>query len=102
MYKTAILLALLMSGCSYFTFNATMCEEIASQPNKTVPQECKNYDEKEADKAFDKVVQEKKVSDKDSETISYEIARKIQEEMTYPGQIKVTVIRETRAVNYAK
>jgi len=48
------------------------------------------------------IVGSEKVSDKDSETISYEIARKIQEEMTYPGQIKVTVIRETRAVNYAK
>jgi len=43
-----------------------------------------------------------KVDDKQSETLSYDIARKIQEEMTYPGQVKVTVIRETRAVNYAK
>ena len=37
-----------------------------------------------------------------STTISFEIAKKIQDEMTYPGQIKVTVIRETRAINYAK
>lgn len=43
-----------------------------------------------------------KVSDKDAEGLSFEIARKIQNEMTYPGQIKITVIRETRAVNYAK
>lgn len=43
-----------------------------------------------------------KVSDKDTENLSFEIARKIQNEMTYPGQIKITVIRETRAVNYAK
>ncbi len=43
-----------------------------------------------------------KVSDKDTESLSFEIARKIQNEMTYPGQIKITVIRETRAVNYAK
>jgi len=43
-----------------------------------------------------------KVSDKDTENLSFEIARKIQDEMTYPGQIKITVIRETRAVNYAK
>jgi len=42
------------------------------------------------------------VSDKDTENLSFEIARKIQNEMTYPGQIKITVIRETRAVNYAK
>ena len=34
--------------------------------------------------------------------ISFEISQKIQNEMTYPGQVKVTVIRETRAVNYAK
>ncbi|MRR19994.1 ribonuclease Y [bacterium] len=43
-----------------------------------------------------------KVTDKDTENLSFEIARKIQNEMTYPGQIKITVIRETRAVNYAK
>lgn len=43
-----------------------------------------------------------KISDKETESLSFEIARKIQNEMTYPGQIKITVIRETRAVNYAK
>lgn len=43
-----------------------------------------------------------KVSDSETETLSNEIATKIQSEMTYPGQIKITVIRETRAVNYAK
>ncbi len=43
-----------------------------------------------------------KVSDKEADAISYELSRKIQEEMTYPGQIKITVIRETRAINYAK
>lgn len=43
-----------------------------------------------------------KTTDKDAESLSYEIARKIQDEMTYPGQVKITVIRETRAVNYAK
>jgi ribonuclease Y len=42
------------------------------------------------------------VTDKDADKISYELSRKIQEEMTYPGQIKITVIRETRAINYAK
>lgn len=42
------------------------------------------------------------VTDKDAENLSAEIARKIQDEMTYPGQVKITVIRETRAVNYAK
>jgi ribonuclease Y len=43
-----------------------------------------------------------KVSDREADRISYELSRKIQEEMTYPGQIKITVIRETRAINYAK
>ena len=42
------------------------------------------------------------VTDQDADKISYELSRKIQEEMTYPGQIKITVIRETRAINYAK
>ncbi len=48
------------------------------------------------------IVGSEKVSDKDAETLSYEIAKRIQDEMTYPGQIKITVIRETRAVTYAK
>lgn len=48
------------------------------------------------------IVGSEKVTDKDAEKLSYDIARKIQDEMTYPGQVKITVIRETRAVNYAK
>lgn len=43
-----------------------------------------------------------KIDDKDTELLSFEIAKKIQDEMTYPGQVKITVIRETRAVSYAK
>ncbi|MDO4993587.1 MAG: ribonuclease Y [Bacteroidales bacterium] len=43
-----------------------------------------------------------KISDQETETLSTEIAKKIQDEMTYPGQVKITVIRETRAVSYAK
>ena len=43
-----------------------------------------------------------KIDDTATETLSYEIAKKIQDEMTYPGQVKITVIRETRAVSYAK
>ncbi len=43
-----------------------------------------------------------KIDDQDTERLSDEIARKIQTEMTYPGQVKITVIRETRAVSYAK
>jgi ribonuclease Y len=48
------------------------------------------------------IVGAEKVSDTEASKISYELSRKIQDEMTYPGQIKITVIRETRAVNYAK
>ena len=43
-----------------------------------------------------------KIDDKQTEELSAEIAQKIQNEMTYPGQVKITVIRETRAVNYAR
>jgi len=67
MYKLTILTALILSGCSNFTINATMCDEIASQPNAVIPQECQSYDEKKADKAFNKVVDDKKISDKDLE-----------------------------------
>jgi len=48
------------------------------------------------------IVGAEKTSDKEAEELSYEIARKIQTEMTYPGQVKITVIRETRAISYAK
>jgi ribonucrease Y len=48
------------------------------------------------------IVGSDKVTDKEADSLSYEIAQKIQDEMTYPGQIKITVIRETRAVSYAK
>ena len=48
------------------------------------------------------IVEADKVSDNDSEKLSFEIAQKIQTEMTFPGQIKVTVIREKRAVNIAR
>jgi ribonuclease Y len=48
------------------------------------------------------IVQHETVSDEDAARMAREIARKIENEMTYPGQIKVTVIRETRAVDYAK
>jgi len=48
------------------------------------------------------VVESDKVDDKQADAMSFDIANKIQTEMTYPGQVKVTVIRETRSVNYAK
>lgn len=48
------------------------------------------------------IVGSEKISDSGIETLSLELAKKIQDEMTYPGQIKITVIRETRAVSIAK
>ncbi len=43
-----------------------------------------------------------KITDAETENLSTEIAKRIQDEMTYPGQVKITVIRETRAVSFAK
>ncbi|MBS4057164.1 MAG: ribonuclease Y [Bacteroidetes bacterium] len=48
------------------------------------------------------IVGSDKVSDNDADKLAYDLSRKIQSEMTYPGQIKITVIRETRAISYAK
>ncbi|MDC0201702.1 ribonuclease Y [Flavobacteriales bacterium] len=48
------------------------------------------------------VVESEKVSDSDASKLSFQISEKIQNDMTYPGQVKVTVIRETRAISYAK
>jgi ribonuclease Y len=48
------------------------------------------------------MVESEKVSDDKAAELSFSISQKIQTEMTYPGQVKVTVIRETRAVNIAR
>ena len=48
------------------------------------------------------VVESEKVTDEDASKLAFQISDKIQNEMTYPGQVKVTVIRETRAISYAK
>ena len=48
------------------------------------------------------LVEAEKVTDQRSEELSFTISQRIQTEMTYPGQVKVTVIREKRSVNYAK
>ena len=48
------------------------------------------------------IVGAEKVSDEQADKISFDLSKKIQNEMTYPGQIKITVIRETRSVNYAR
>ena len=48
------------------------------------------------------IVESQKISDEKATVIAKEIAQKIKDELDYPGQIKVTVIRETRAVEYAR
>jgi hypothetical protein len=60
----SILFSLTFSGC-YFTFNAAMCDEIASDPNAQMPQECRDYNEKEAEKAFNKTKNNKTSQDED-------------------------------------
>lgn len=48
------------------------------------------------------IVESEKITDKQAELLAFDISNRIQTEMTYPGQVKVTVIRETRSVSYAK
>ncbi|NCU32832.1 MAG: ribonuclease Y, partial [Candidatus Moranbacteria bacterium] len=48
------------------------------------------------------IVAAENVSDEQANVLAYDLSKKIQDEMTYPGQIKITVIRETRAISYAK
>lgn len=48
------------------------------------------------------IVGSEKISDQEADNLSRDIAKKIQDEMTYPGQVKITVIRETRSISYAK
>ena len=48
------------------------------------------------------IVESDKVSDQKADELSFEISQKIQTEMTYPGQVKITVIREKRAIAFAK
>ena len=58
-----LLYSLFLSGCSHFTFNASMCDQIASDPNAVMPNECRNYDEEEADKAFHQTKDEQESQD---------------------------------------
>ena len=48
------------------------------------------------------IVGSEKISDQQADSLSHDIAKKIQDEMTYPGQVKIPVIRETRSISYAK
>jgi len=59
MIKIYLISLVLLAGCSHFTFNAAMCENIASDPHATMPEECRNYVEKDAEKAFNKTKHER-------------------------------------------
>ena len=48
------------------------------------------------------IVESEKVTDQKADELAFDISQKIQTEMTYPGQVKITVIREKRAVSFAK
>jgi len=52
MWKFIPVLALAFSACSSFSINASMCDKIAADPHQMMPEECRNYSEKEATKAF--------------------------------------------------
>jgi hypothetical protein len=54
MYKILIIVTLLLSGCSNFKITGTMCDEINREPGSVIPEECRAYDEKKADEAFNK------------------------------------------------
>ena len=51
MYKIILVITFLFSGCSHFTINGTMCDRVALDPHATMPKECRNYVQEEADKA---------------------------------------------------
>jgi len=59
MWKILPIVALAFSACSSFSINASMCDKIASEPNTMIPEECQNYSEVKAQKAFDKVKKKK-------------------------------------------
>ena len=63
MYKIYIIAVLMLSGCSKYPVNAPMCDNINKNPKETVPQECRNYNEEEATKAFNKTKQKQSKED---------------------------------------
>jgi len=63
MWKYYLVTVFLFSGCSYFTISGTMCDQIASDPHSTIPQECRNYNEAEADKAFHNTKHHQNIND---------------------------------------
>ena len=65
MWKFFIIAVFILSGCSNFTFNKQMCNKIASEPNAIIPQECMQYNEDDAKKAFDNTKNKQESSNED-------------------------------------
>jgi len=65
MWKFSIVTVLILSGCSHFTFNKQMCEQIASEPNAVIPKECMVYSEEDAKKAFENTKNKTQTSKED-------------------------------------
>jgi len=65
MWKYYLVALFIFSGCANITFNTAMCNKIASEPNSVIPQECRNYIEEEAQKAFDNTKHEQQSTDVD-------------------------------------
>ena len=65
MWKLYLLCAFAFSGCANITINATMCDQIALDPTATMPDECRNYNEDEAQKAFDNTKHNQIIADDD-------------------------------------
>lgn len=65
MYKILLLAAMLLSGCANIKVTGAMCDQIESQPGAIPPAECKAYDEAKADKAFNKMKNDKIHSNED-------------------------------------
>ena len=77
-------------------------DEVAQKISEVLQIDKQEIASKIADKKRSYVVLEKPITDDQAEILAADISNRIQTEMTYPGQIKVTVIRETRSVSYAK
>jgi len=67
MFKILLLGVFMFSGCSYFKINVAMCEQLASDPNAAMPQECRNYIEEKAVKAYFRSRDKNKVGNEDLE-----------------------------------
>ena len=65
MWRFYLLAAFTLSGCSNITINAAMCDQIASDPQATMPEECRNYNKDEAQKAFENTKHNRIITDDD-------------------------------------